>query len=152
MKKTKYKFGVGLRRASKYADQDYVASLSEEDKNWLAVFVGEYYANRFDKENPIHNTSELRRKVYKMHNSIFADLMLATVDEILKNIQKKGAIIDNKKKSNNGKFYKERMSADARERKNLHQQEYYRKNRAKIKFKNNEYYKRKKLKLKNSAD
>lgn len=78
MKKTNNQFGLEVKSFPKHkqwkVDQDYIQTLSEEDRQWLGQFNQEYYRNRFTKENNLHNTKELKRACYSNENASNRDL------------------------------------------------------------------------------
>lgn len=60
----------------KRADMDYVDKLNIEDKEWLEKFNNEYYDLKGLKElDALHNTPELKKNVYDMHNAARRDIV-----------------------------------------------------------------------------
>ena len=58
-------------------DQDYVESLSQSDKEWLAQFNNEYYGGKVKKGDTtaLHNTDDLRQDCYRRNNLSNRDLL-----------------------------------------------------------------------------
>ena len=71
-------FGLEVKSFPKHkqwrVDQDYVKTLSPEEKAWLNKFNQEYYRNRFSKEGDLHNSPELKRACYSNENAANRDL------------------------------------------------------------------------------
>lgn len=60
------------RTKREYIDMDYVKDLSEEDKEWLNQFIGEYYAADMDfdnLENNFHSTEKLKKDCTDRNNA-----------------------------------------------------------------------------------
>lgn len=78
-KKQNTKFGLERKSYPKtkewMVDQDYLAKLSPEEREWLGRFNQEYYRNTFENSSDdLHNTKELKQKCYSTENARNRDL------------------------------------------------------------------------------
>ena len=66
---------LGLKSRYDEIDYDYVDKLKIREKEWLNKFTEEYVNASINRENnPLHNTQELRKKVWKKNNNRNHDL------------------------------------------------------------------------------
>lgn len=66
--------GLKFKKYVQWAvDADYIDTLSETDRDWYLKFLDEYY-NSTMKDEPLHNTPELRSEAYAVNNRAREDL------------------------------------------------------------------------------
>lgn len=68
------KKGIHKKYVQEFVDCDYIDKLTESEKQWLALFLQEYYDNSF-KEKRLHNDKqkhEIGKINYRRRNDVYA--------------------------------------------------------------------------------
>ena len=55
-------------------DQDYAHKLADDEKDWMAKFLSEYYENGFKKDDPERLHKRRERDCYQRNNAMRRDL------------------------------------------------------------------------------